>query len=280
MSWGFTGWGTSGWGVTTLAAPLSFVNAFALTTNTVRVQLSTAADVSSPTAVGSATNPASWTITRLDSGFTFTVARVDEVPGSEHTVFDVQVLESFGSLAITHEVSAPGILRDGDNAPMVPPTSFQFAGLGFDKTERPNAPVQRQVVAVDVANPPFPPSGNTIGGTLIINASGDYQSVAGAALVRKLIIRRIMTPLGGFSHLPDYGVGFAVKEKVPTSDLIKLRATLEQQVLLEPEVEQATVIPTLQRSNNILLLQIQAKLRPGGETLNTTVSISQNAVIF
>lgn len=292
MSWGTGSWGTGTWGgVSVFTTNLFVSNAFALTTNTVRVVFSVPPDVSSNTAVGSATNPASWSVTRLDSGFSFTVTLVEQVAIPEEsevvptsidptTTFDVHVLEPLGSLAITHQIAALGILRESDGAAMVPPTTFDFLGLGFTQTERPNAVVQRQIVAVDVANPPFPPTGFSIGGTLQINAFGDYEAVRGAELVRKLIIRRLTTPRGGFVHLPDYGIGFAVKEKIPSSDLIRLRAILEQQVLLEPEVEACSVIPTLQRSNNILQLQIQARLRPGSNTVLATVSLSPDGVIL
>lgn len=287
LGWGTGGWGHDRWGFGTpfTEGPELFIqSAFAVTTHSVRVLFSTEPLTTSTTTLGSATNPNEWTVTRLNDGFQFTVQAIIEQPsvifeGSNTPVFDVYVLEPLGSLAIALNVSAPNLLR-ADDQPMIPPTDFGFVGLAGLATERPEVPIQRQINTVDVANPPFPPTGQSIGGTLVINPSGDYQSTAGAELVRKLIIRRLTTPLGGFFHLPDYGFGVGVKEKFSTTALILLKAQLEKQILLETEVEAASVTPVFQPTNNLLLIQIQAKLRPSGDTLKTTVSVSQGGIVF
>ena len=61
---------------------------------------------------------------------------------------------------------------------------------------------------------PVDPLG-AIGGSLRIGADGDYVADEGTELMKKLILRRLLTPKGAFFHLPDYGYGLAVKEPTP-----------------------------------------------------------------
>ena len=99
-------------------------------------------------------------------------------------------------------------------------------------------------------------------GALQIDAGGDYVLQQGTALVRKLVIRRLITRPGDFYHLPDYGLGLRIKEPVP-GEIITLRGEIERQVELEPDVEAA--LATLSFSGNVLTIQVKVVLKTTGE---------------
>ena len=115
-------------------------------------------------------------------------------------------------------------------------------------------------------------------GALQIGADGDYTLQQGAALVRKLIIRRLITRPGEFYHLPDYGLGLRVKEPVPGS-IITLRGEIERQVELEPEVESALAKVSFSPTNNILTIQLQVVLKATGESFQIGLAFSDSGLV-
>jgi hypothetical protein len=155
----------------------------------------------------------------------------------------------------------------------VPPRKADFAGLVADALATRQARlVSRGAIVRDVANPPAPfAAEGTLGGTLVITSSGDYDTVTGAELVKKLIIRRLTTGRGEFFHLPNYGVDFRVKETIQPSSLSQLKTSIEKQILKEPEVSAASASLTLDTSN-VLTVAVRATLRPTGEALQFSVA--------
>jgi len=114
----------------------------------------------------------------------------------------------------------------------------------------------------DLANCPAP-SGSVVGGTLQIAAGGDYATDTGAALVKKLILRRLTTRPGEFFHLPDYGFGLKPKGLLKTSDRATLKKQIAQQILLEPEVESVDVAITTSPATGSVTITFRARLRLG-----------------
>lgn len=107
-----------------------------------------------------------------------------------------------------------------------------------------------------------------IGGTLTVETSGDYGSVSGDELVKKLIFRRLISSPGDFFHLPEYGLGLSEKEIVHSANLVQLKAEVERQILLEREVEEASVRLTIDQ--DILTIQARVRLKNGNQ-LDITV---------
>lgn len=121
--WGQTPWGTGPWGLG--ASSLTIAGAFAVSTHSVRVTLSTEPLHTDPHVVGDATNPATWTIQNLSTLFLFTVLTVVMVDAE---TFDVYTLEPFGNSLTPHRIlSATLLTPDGD--PISTPNSFDFAGV-------------------------------------------------------------------------------------------------------------------------------------------------------
>jgi hypothetical protein len=259
MGWGSSGWGTGAWGLSSIQV----TSAVAVATTTVQVKLSEAPPATSPTAAGDALNLATWAVERLDTSFSFTVAAIERI---DSTTFDVHVLEPFGGVTVQHEVAASFSTTVG-----------LFFGLLSDAASTPAAvAAARRFAQVDIANPQTPQSPSP-GATLIILESGDYDTVSGSELVKKLIIRRVFTPTGGFFHLPDYGVGIALKEPIPINDLTKLKAEIERQARLEPEVEDVSV--TLTVADNVLTIQLKAVVKPSGDRIEIVGSVPSQVVL-
>jgi len=260
LGWGLDPWGLGFYGG--LLGPLSVQSAFAITTRTVRVTVSVPPADNSVSGIGDALNPATWSVTRLDTGFVFTVASIDEV---NETTFDITVVEAFGALSVTHQVLSTTLRKDTGEL-IEAPYSASFIGLIASDVATPEAQLaKRKLIPQDISNP-------FVDGTLVMTSGGDYALVSGAALVRKLIFRRLISQRGSFFHLPNYGLGFAVKEPLVSSDLVMLRKEVIQQISLEPEIEQADASLTLS-ATGILVLTVRGRLRPTGENFEQSFSL-------
>lgn len=217
----------------------SILSAIARDTHRVRVTLSDAPQAISSTIAGDALNPTTWTVKRLDTGFSFTVAKVGEV---STTIFDIYVFEPLGPISVTHRVSSDTILSpvetnmeldaelpiEFDPPPAPVSISMDFFGLAESPPVTPTA-----AGTSDVLNAPTPTQDQTGGAYRVV--SGDYQLQSGADLYRKLVLRRLLTKPGAFYHLPDYGMGLDPKTPVPLGSISRLKVEIERQVALEPE---------------------------------------------
>jgi hypothetical protein len=107
---------------------------------------------------------------------------------------------------------------------------------------------------------------NGVQDSLRIGSNGDYQDMSGADLLRKLVLRRLMTPRGGFFHLPQYGLGIIEKRLWP--DIAVLKGQVEREVRREPEVvdDAASIQLT---TGGVLTVRVKAVLVSG-----TVISVS------
>ncbi len=263
--WGLDQWGLEKWGGVDPLPPLTLDSALAISTKEVQVTLNREPQSLAPTAPGDALNPDTWIIQRLDTAQIFSTLSVRQL---SPLVFVVNVLEDFGPSTATHRILSTTLLdADGGQISNPPLNRADYAGILSAEAKDEVTRARLRINAVrDVANPPLPATGTgtTVGGTLIINNAGDYDLESGAPLLRKLIIRRLITTKGGFFHLPDYGLGLGVKETLPAANLITLRAEAIRQIKREPEVEETDVQLTLSTQNE-LTVRIRAKTRTGGD---------------
>jgi hypothetical protein len=154
-----------------------------------------------------------------------------------------------------------------------------FLGVTDEQTSSIDAVLTKRRVQVrDYTNAPTAVSPFE-GGTLQIDASGDYKTETGVALVRKLILRRLTSTPGDFFHLPDYGIGLNVKGRIPTSDLVKLKAEIERQVLLEPEVAQCEA-SLLLLPENVLQVQVRGQLKKTGVSFDVSTKLTAPAAVL
>lgn len=92
----------------------------------------------------------------------------------------------------------------------------------------------RKIGLADISNRPFD-------GTFIVGDDGDLTPQDGVENLRKRMLRRAATPKNSFAHLPGYGVGVRVKQLYSPPQLQAMKADLQAQLLLEPEVASADV---------------------------------------
>jgi hypothetical protein len=261
--------GDTPYGGPTFATALAIQSTLALSTRSVRVTLTDEPLHMSSVGVGDALNPSTWTIRRLDTGAYFDIMDVSEYTS---TVFNLTVAQPFGSAFVNHEVTT-STLVDVSGTAMLQPTSAQFVGVIDVALSTPSERLATAGASVrDFANPQTRRvSPDLVGGTLVVNSAGDYESVTGVELFKKLVIRRLTTKKREFFHLPDYGLDLKSKDLVRAGDLAPLKTEIERQVGREPETEDVLASLILD-SRGIVYATIKAKLR-SGESANFTVPI-------
>ncbi len=117
-------------------------------------------------------------------------------------------------------------------------------------------------------------------GTLVIESDGDYASMTGAELIKKLILRRLTTKPGDFFHLPNYGIGLREKEPLPVADLRKLAKAIELQVAQEPEVAAVKATLAYSASAAVLNVRVQAQLKTSGQQVAVAVAVPTGQVVL
>lgn len=270
--WGLGNWGTSPWGTGTGGLLESYGRIYATGDRRVRVVLTFEPAHTQVNAEGDALNPKTWIVRDPQTGRRFYVLAVEEVSPTE---YDLTTLEMLENAQVTLQLKSD-TLRYATGGPVLG-FSIDFAG----QTATYNVSSQAQTTAAgyalrDVANPPTPNS--PVGGTLDVTSEGDYKSVTGAPLIKKLIMRRLMATPGDFFHLPDYGAGLSEKVPMAATDLRRLSKLIEDQVLLEPDVSAVKVSLSMIAATQTLVVQMQVRLQQSGESVAVGVAVGNNMV--
>jgi hypothetical protein len=258
LGWGLDPYGLGPYGSAGAGVGINLVAAFATSTNDVEVELSGEPTHSSPGNTGDALNPNTWMVQRLDTTDFLHVVRVVPVTPTKYLV---TCLEKFGPDTVTHVISS-ATLKDASGQLLIPPRSADFAGVtSVDDSSNDEIARSRGAFSVDLDNPQVPVPRRSVGGTLVVTAAGDYDTVFGPELVKKLLIRRWFTRKGAFFDQPGYGEGVAPKQIVR---LPQLKRQLENSSLAEPEIITASVVPTLDPGLGILTIQAKVQTRTAG----------------
>lgn len=271
-----SGWGTSPWGLGPWGlgfGPLTITTAYAAGDRFVRVILSAPPLEDASTVVGSVYNPDTWQITTPSTGRVFTVLSVAKTGTN---TYDILTLEEFDTHYVQMAVGT-STLKTAAGVPVGSLLTFGFAGVRLEATSTPQRKTTTRGFAErDIANPPTPNS--PVGGTLEITSAGDYKPVEGPQLLRKLIIRRLVSMRGDFFHLPEYGIGLREKEPLPVNDLVKLKKQIEQQIKLEPDVEGANIALSYDYAASALIVQMQVRMKQTGQRIDVALPIPTGAV--
>lgn len=257
MPYGTGGWGDTEYGVGS-PSDLYVVRADASSERTVVVEMSEDVVATTPIAVGDALNPASWTVEELDSSLavvrTFMVLAVKIYLAD--TKFELYTLEKFARYPVTHRVTINN-LRAQSGTPIGVPTNALFPGV---IAGRQTADALQNVR--DIRNAPFMDA-TAVGGTMTHGASGDYETEGGVALIKKMVIRRLVSEPNGFFHLPStFGLGLQLKEPLLVRDMGRLKTDVERQTVQEPEVDTARARVNLLPSGTVYVT-VDGKLRTG-----------------
>lgn len=274
--WGFDDEGILPYGDAAASIGSSLVKAVAYSTREVDVTVSNLVQDNSAFLDGDALNPSTWSVQRLDTTDYLHVVSVTQI--STYT-YRLGTFEEFGPVEVTHRVNTSTLLDMSGNV-INSPRNADFLGLLDDTqlTFESRLAAQKRSVR-DVANAQVP--GFAIfAGTLQIDAGGDYQTVTGTELTKKLIIRRLITKPGDFFHLPEYGIGLRAKEPIPTSDLPKLKKAIEDQCLRETEVQAAQCTLTLDPGNGLLYVQVRVQEKKTGQQVDIGFKVNDVGVVL
>lgn len=249
MSWGDGEYGESPWGGLLAAGedplmPSSIECVYALGPHVIRVKLITAAQNLSVLHPGDANNPRTWGVGSAVDGDMHVIA-VRRIDDATWDLYILTPMKPYGNQYIvassTLRNTAGGLISDVLEV--------------VQGCEAPNESLEAVPQPYDFANDPQD-------GRLRIDSSGDIAKHSGTALLRKLIQRRLVTMPGGFTYLPGYGLGIRAKEPLVSTDLVKLQAEIERQLLREPEIDAAKARLRLD-SKGILYISVAAHLRSG-----------------
>jgi hypothetical protein len=269
--WGTGGWGVSPWGGGVLTGP-TIIGTYAISDRIVHVTLDLPARAVSPTTLGDALCPGTWSITNTTSGQTWTILSVRQVSSTEFELLTLERLDDY----VTTLVVATAYLLDASGTVSGATSSGTFLGVVEEAlSTNQKRTANKGLSLVDVANPPTPNS--PVGGTLELMSSGDYLQVGGDALLRKLVLRRLTTSPGEFWYLPDYGLGIQEKVVLLQNDVRALKQAIESTVLEEPDVEACSAKVVL--GNNQLLIQLKVLSKTTGQTIDVGLAVSPETII-
>lgn len=183
------------------------------------------------------------------------------------TSFDVRVfLDGPLDAPATYQITVSGDVRSatgGAGAPSVecrsalfvtfPPTRYPF---GTGSPDLPSDLDNPQTVSDAGQNAPI--------GTYQITEQGDLGIVSGRRYLRKRILRRVLTVIGGFFHLPTYGAAEPLKGRLSTTVMLRVQARLQAQIALEPDVVAVSVeVSQLLGNQPVMVIEIRARDRSG-----------------
>ena len=278
MGWGATfGFGWGGCDVDSIdegADEFSVASAKATSSKTYVVQFTKAPVILSPIGPNDAANLANVELVRLDTNEVIPLLAAGPIPG-EPLLVEFLLLGIFASHLITYETRHVNLLGVFGET-LVDPKTAQFAGMAQEQAIR-----ERTQALVDYFNPQA--EGDLINGGLVVATNADYEFEGGVSLMRKLIIRRVVTAQDEFIHLSDreYGLGVRPKLIYTEADIIQFRAQLDREVRKEPEIAEARSQVTI-RPDHELIVIVRAKLRTTEQQIEVSVPLdfsSQTTVI-
>jgi hypothetical protein len=205
---------------------------------------------------GDALNPQTWEVLNGANPLTVLATRVVGLTGVE-----LRTAEAFGTWRDIHTVRCL-FLRSATGLLIVAPRSATFRGV-VEEGDRELNPLARY----DFLNNPV--GGSEVGGTLQVTAGGSYARDSGLSLIRKMVIRRLLTTPGAYFAIPpaDFGSDLQVKVQFSPSNLPQMKRSIEDEIRKEPDVEDVSVALTYK--DGALIIQARVKALLG----STSVSV-------
>ena len=242
--------------------------------NTVLVTFAGVPAAFDPATVWDALNPLNWTL--VDPNPFASVLRlaqyVERVSTSVVRVWFDGPLD-----AAEYTIVASTLLRSATGVPIASTCrTATFDGVGVFASAEDAGPVARQSPA-DLFNPQVTTDSPTDLGTFQIDDQGDLAIERGISYLRKRIIRRATTGLGGFFHLPKYGFAEPLKGLITPDVLRRMQSRALTQIRQEPDVVAASVtVSQLANQPATVVLQIKVVDR-FGQSDEFTANVSLNA---
>lgn len=266
MSWG-TFWGTAFGGSDELAGGFWVESAYASSSKSFIIVYSVRPVVLSPIWVGDASNLSNITLSNLDTAATVSLIAARPVLSNINAV-EYVLMSSFQANTSYGVTVANLVGYLGEE--LVEPKSATFATLPAT-----SLPIRQRRPLLDLLNPQM--DGELINGGLVNGSNGDYTKESGVSLMRKLIIRRIITARDAYYHLAglEYGFGIQAKEFLSATDLIILRTKMSEEIAKEPEISLLSIALDLE-NNGVLTVHVQAVLKRTGQQITLSIPLPQS----
>mgnify|MGYP000876485744 FL=1 len=240
-------YGSSAWGTTPFGSivPLAISSARATSTHTVLVTLTALPLAESSITTGDAMNPNTWEC--YTDTVTFTILSVRKVSNTE---YELRTLQAFGAMTVSHTVRSYG-MRNPYGVFITSPYTATFRGVVMAAGSR------HDRLPFDLFSDPIGVDG--FGGTLRVGPTGSYDRVYGTEMLKKQIIRRLITMPASFFHIEAgaFGVDLKMKQKISPSFLPELQTNITRDILREPNIKSAKVSLTL-KNDGVLIIKIAA----------------------
>ncbi len=243
-----------------------------ITANQLRVYLRGIADVGSRYEPDTVLYPDSWAIEALDpDASTRLVQHVELVTPGVNPIVDIF---TDGILTFRRQYRVTLLTASA----LTGCDAIDFASIEPQFSETTRGTQLLGDAFVDIANPNLRQDQVTLGalslGTYVIDSAGDLKQDQNATGLRKRVIRRVTTALGGFFHLPDYGLAQGMKTLLRPDLAVRLAARARAQIVSEPDVRSAQVAVTNPQTAPSLLGLIIRVESTYGETLGLALSLS------
>ncbi len=246
--------------------------------NTLRVFLSSEPRHFSPLSLDDSLLRNNWVVSVLSGpGLAPVIERVEnaqaqptEIPGipfawSVDLRTDTRVLTN----TIYLTVGNPALVSAAGAALAAPPDDRDdHPGIAEARPRRPARPPQVADRRLDIAYDFFD-------GIFRLDSKSDLALHGGVEALKKRIIRRLISVLGGFFHLPTYGAGLRVKDLFSATKLAEIRSDVLDQVRREDEVQTASALVT-SPSAGVLIVDLTIKATFGTFSIRLGRNVEQD----
>lgn len=145
---------------------------------------------------------------------------------------------------IEYDVTLAGSIRGAACESFGGVATFRVQAVDWPERER------SRFAAVDTfrdwANPFATTTGEFGTGVWQIDETGDRVLDDARASLKKRVTRRLITELGGFTHMPAYGLTSLVKKVIKPYVLTAFAVRMQEQLRAEPDVRDASVTASLE----------------------------------
>jgi hypothetical protein len=264
---------------------ISLITILAIGTNELLAFFTSPVKCRDPLGFRDTRNPLYWTITPVDPIHVGINGEVIVDPGkrrpSPPAPWIGECFLDVDDPTVVHLRTVPqletGIDYDVEVGPIRGDACETFAGLStFRVTARARPPRPTSRIAAldtyrDYANPVFvlDRSGQLVPGPGFyqFDETGEIVLDDAAGSLKKRVLRRITTALGGFVHLPRYGLPPMLGTVARDGELQVIASRLQEQILDEPDVLDASVTASVEATaaGGIVRLVVRAQQRSIGE---------------
>jgi len=262
--WGASSWGGSPWGA---GAPFDLVSADALTAQSIRCRFTIPPRAEGDRALSDVLTRSLWTLAIVSSdtlGTTPSPPSIIAIEVVDATAVDLRLAGELESGAVTYRVDVAPTLRSAGGA-AVGIRTRTFRGVTTARTHRGGDTAATRAVHPGLTDRRNNATPHSPAGTWKVTSEGDYDLTEGAETLRKLQLRRLLTPRGGFAWLPSYGFGITRGRLINVRRLPELEDEARRQLLMEPEAEDVGVSMSFTPALGILRVRARTRLRSGGD---------------